>query len=92
VGINGLPILAIEPDLEHYYLNNVIGGPGAFVVAAQSYETFADAILKKLVIEIAGLTPPLTTHVASVLSLSKDGPALPCRGSTSSPRGRRTID
>ncbi len=54
VGINGLPILAIEPDLEHYYLHNVIGGPGAFVVAAQSYETFADAILKKLVIEIAG--------------------------------------
>jgi hypothetical protein len=54
VGINGLPILAIEPDLEQYYLNNVIGGPGAFVVAADSYETFADAILKKLVIEIAG--------------------------------------
>jgi len=54
VGINGLPILAIEPDLEQYYLNNVIGGAGAFVVAAESYETFADAILKKLVIEIAG--------------------------------------
>ena len=55
VGINGLPILAIEPDLEQYYLRNVIGGPGAFVVAAESYETFADAILKKLVIEIAGV-------------------------------------
>jgi hypothetical protein len=77
-GINGLPILAIEPDLEQYYLSNVIGGPGAFVVAAQSYETFAEAILKKLVIEIAGDAPPITTHVASVLSSSKDGPlALP---------------
>jgi hypothetical protein len=54
VGINGLPILAVEPDLERHYLEEVIGGPGAFVVAAQSYETFADAILKKLVIEISG--------------------------------------
>ena len=58
VGINGLPILAVEPDLEQYYLHNVIGGPGAFVIAAQSYETFADAILKKLVIEIAGNSRP----------------------------------
>jgi len=31
----------------------VIGGPGAFVVAARDYETFADAILKKLITEIA---------------------------------------
>ena len=31
----------------------MIGGPGAFVIAAQSYETFADAILKKLITEIA---------------------------------------
>jgi hypothetical protein len=54
VGINGLPILAIEPDLEQYYLRYVIGGPGAFVIAAQSYDAFAEAILKKLVIEIAG--------------------------------------
>jgi hypothetical protein len=53
VGINGLPILAIEPDLEDYYRDNVIGGPGAFVIAAQSYDAFADAILKKLVTEIA---------------------------------------
>jgi uncharacterized protein DUF1194 len=32
----------------------VIGGPGAFVIAAKNYETFADAILKKLITEIAG--------------------------------------
>ena len=51
--INGLPILTLEPDLERYYWNNVVGGPGAFVIAAESYETFADAVLKKLVIEIA---------------------------------------
>lgn len=52
-GINGLPILALEQDLDRYYQENVIGGPGAFVVVARSYETFADAILKKLIAEIA---------------------------------------
>jgi hypothetical protein len=56
IGINGLPILALEPDLDRYYYDHVIGGPGAFVVAAQSYETFADAILKKLITEIASNT------------------------------------
>jgi hypothetical protein len=54
VGINGLPILALEPDLDRYYRDSVIGGPGAFVVAARDYETFGEAILKKLVAEIAG--------------------------------------
>jgi hypothetical protein len=53
IGINGLPILALEPNLDRYYHDNVIGGPGAFVVAARDYDTFADAILKKLITEIA---------------------------------------
>lgn len=53
VAINGLPILALEPDLDRYYEDNVIGGPGAFVIAAQSYDVFADAILKKMITEIA---------------------------------------
>jgi hypothetical protein len=51
--INGLPILALEPDLDRYYYDNVIGGPGAFMVPARNYDTFADAILKKLITEIA---------------------------------------
>jgi hypothetical protein len=54
IGINGLPILALEPDLDDYYERNVIGGPGAFVIAAKTYEAFGDAILKKLITEIAG--------------------------------------
>ena len=53
IGINGLPILALEPDLDRYYYDSVIGGPGAFMVPAQNYETFGDAILKKLITEIA---------------------------------------
>ncbi len=68
VTINGLPILAIEFDLEDFYRDNVIGGPGAFVIPAASFETFADAILKKLVIEISGLEgapPPAQQGVRS---------------------------
>jgi hypothetical protein len=51
--VNGLPILSIEPGLDSYYRDYVIGGPGAFMVPADSYDTFADAILKKLITEIA---------------------------------------
>jgi len=53
VTINGLPILAVEPDLAEHYRDYVIGGPGAFMVVADSFENFADAILKKMIIEIA---------------------------------------
>ena len=53
IAINGLPILALEPDLDRYYHDNVISGPGAFVIPAQDYETFAEAVLKKLITEIA---------------------------------------
>lgn len=53
VVINGLPILSVEPDLDAFYRDNVIGGPGSFVVVAQNFDNFADAILQKLVNEIA---------------------------------------
>ena len=59
VGINGLPILVLEPNLDHYYKDNVIGGPGAFVIAAESYATFTEAVLKKLVTEIAAAERPM---------------------------------
>jgi hypothetical protein len=53
VNINGLPILAWEPYLDTYYKENVIGGPGAFMIVAKDFDAFADAILKKMIIEIA---------------------------------------
>jgi len=53
--INGLPILSLEPDLDKYYFDNVIGGPGAVMVPAANYDAFAEAILKKLIIEIASI-------------------------------------
>ncbi len=53
--INGLPILTLEPYLDKYYFDNVIGGPGSFMIPAESYEKFAEAVLRKLVLEIASL-------------------------------------
>jgi hypothetical protein len=53
VVINGLPIVALEYDLDKYYFNNVIGGPGSFIVPASSYENFGQAVLRKLILEIA---------------------------------------
>ena len=51
--INGLPILHMEPDIDEYYEKNVIGGPGAFLVPARDYASFAAAVRRKLVLEIA---------------------------------------
>src|SRR6267142_4017291 len=40
IRINGLPILAVEPDLDQYFRQNVIGGPGAFIIPVKSYDAF----------------------------------------------------
>jgi hypothetical protein len=69
VTINGLVILsetplAWNPDhtnppggLENYYRNNVIGGPGAFVLAAKDFNSFGQAIVKKMIAEVARAEP-----------------------------------
>lgn len=53
ITINGLAILTEEPWLDDYYRQNVIGGPSSFVLVAKSMDTFADAMLRKLVQEVA---------------------------------------
>jgi hypothetical protein len=67
--INGLVILSDRPvpwnaehtnppgGLEKYYQENVIGGPGAFVLVAENFGSFGRAIIKKLIAEIAWLPP-----------------------------------
>jgi hypothetical protein len=60
ISINGLAILTGEPWLEAYYRRNVIGGPGAFVVAVRNSGSFADAMLRKLVQEVAVAAPSPT--------------------------------
>jgi len=58
VTINGLPIVEVEPELETYYRDNVIGGPDSFVVVARDTGSFGEAVLRKLLVEIAGISPP----------------------------------
>ncbi|MGE3246749.1 MAG: DUF1194 domain-containing protein [Beijerinckiaceae bacterium] len=56
--INGLPILSLELDLDKHYAEDVIGGPGAFSIPAANYDKFAEAIQRKLILEIAAREPP----------------------------------
>jgi Protein of unknown function (DUF1194) len=58
ITINGLAITGAEPWVEDYYRHNVVGGAGAFVGAARSYDSFADAMLRKLAAEVAGAAAP----------------------------------
>jgi hypothetical protein len=52
--VNGLAVVDEEPDLEAYFRDEVIGGPGAFVIRAEDYAAFAEAIRRKLYREAAG--------------------------------------
>lgn len=71
ITINGLPILNDRPQpgglatprqmkLDDYFRDQVIGGPGAFIVAAEDFNDFRAAILSKLIREIA--QRPDNTH------------------------------
>ncbi|SDB70112.1 DUF1194 domain-containing protein [Belnapia rosea] len=63
ITINGLPIVNDRPTfgrmppvpLDEYYRENVIGGPGAFVVVAEDFQSFGNAVKRKLIREIAAL-------------------------------------
>jgi hypothetical protein len=52
ITVNALAVVHEEPDLEAYYAREVITGPGAFVLRAERYEDFAEAIRRKLLREI----------------------------------------
>ena len=65
ITINGLPIMVKEPsystmdieNLDYYYEDCVIGGPGSFVVSIKDRDKFKEAIRTKLLLEVAGRTP-----------------------------------
>jgi hypothetical protein len=81
VTINGLPIMVKElnpatmdiPNLDFYYEDCVIGGPGSFVVSVKAKEKFAEAIRTKLVLEVAHRTPEQL-----VVPVSTKEPRVPC--------------
>ena len=70
VTINGLVILSDNPmpwnpehtnppgGLDNYYRNNVIGGPGAFVMVAQNFNSFGQAIIAKMIAEVSQAQEP----------------------------------
>lgn len=81
ITINGLPIMLKRPnvgsidieDLDIYYEDCVIGGPGAFVVPIREREKFIEATRTKLVLEIAGRQPE-----PRVLPASSQAPRISC--------------
>jgi Protein of unknown function (DUF1194) len=81
ITINGLPIMLKRPNagsidienLDIYYEDCVIGGPGAFVVPIREREKFIEATRTKLVLEIAGRQPD-----AQVIPASSQEPRISC--------------
>jgi hypothetical protein len=81
ITINGLPVMVKRPssssmDLENldvYYEDCVVGGPGSFVIAITSRDKFIEATRTKLVLEIAAVTPKPT-----VIPVSAAQPRVSC--------------
>ena len=81
ITINGLPIMLKRPtpsmmdidQLDVYYEDCVIGGPGAFVVPIREREKFTEAIRNKLLLEIASHVP-----AARIMPASADRPRISC--------------
>jgi hypothetical protein len=79
--INGLPIMVKEPsystmdidNLDWYYEDCVIGGPGAFVVSIKDRDNFKEAIRTKLLLEVAGRTPE-----RRIVPAAEKEPRVPC--------------
>jgi len=82
ITINGLPIMLNRPNsynmgdianLDQYYEDCVIGGPGAFVVPIRDREKFKEAIRTKLVLEVAGREPE-----RRIIPAAADAPRVSC--------------
>jgi hypothetical protein len=72
ITVNGLPILDGQDAeiIEAWYKDNVIAGPGAFLVPAKGYDDFARAFRQKFVVEVSQ-TFPARSHVNSKLAAEK---------------------
>lgn len=63
ITINGLPLMTSSgynssydvAELDTYYTECVVGGPGAFTIPVNDWSQFAEAVRRKLVIELAGM-------------------------------------
>ena len=84
ITINGLPLtlkLPVQPygiaNLDIYYEDCVIGGPGAFILPVREKSQLAMAIRRKLVLEIAG-APPSIIEVAIPVAETRPEPRIDC--------------
>jgi hypothetical protein len=74
ISINGLPVVNDRPnfgrpperDLDIYYEQNVIGGPGAFMIVAKDFSDFTRAVRAKLIREISDTTPTIGGNAAAL--------------------------
>jgi hypothetical protein len=79
--INGLPLLLKRPnlgmmdlvDLDAYYRDCVIGGPGAFMIPVRDKSQFTEAIRTKLILEVAGIEPE-----PRIIYAAGEGPPVSC--------------
>ena len=86
ITINGLPIMVKEPsystmdieNLDFYYEDCVIGGPGAFVVSIKDRDKFKEAIRTKLLLEVAGRTPERPVVPVAEKSVAEREPRVSC--------------
>ncbi|MGA0316032.1 MAG: DUF1194 domain-containing protein, partial [Alphaproteobacteria bacterium] len=62
-------------NLDLYYRDCVIGGPGAFLIVAKDYQDFGRAIMRKLILEIADIRPTKTKFIYANF-ISRNAP--PC--------------
>ncbi len=83
ITINGLPLVTNDgfttsydvSDLDIYYTNCVIGGPGAFMIPVNDWDQFAEAVRRKLVIELADRRPD---QDRPAVMLAQAAPAYDC--------------
>jgi Protein of unknown function (DUF1194) len=82
--INGLAIINEHPNpgyfahtqppegLPEYYRQNVIGGPGSFLIVVQDFHSFGEAITNKLVSEIAAVRRPENVKFGRIDDLKRN--------------------
>ena len=86
ITVNGLPLMTQDAGsddlyggwgieaLDRYFIDCVIGGPGAFVIPVTGWDQFAGAVRRKLVLELAGRQPP----AREVVTLAQAAPSADC--------------
>ncbi len=98
ITINGLPVISTGEygqgdwriyygELENYYVNCVIGGPRAFAIPAKGFQEFAEAVRRKLVLEISDSAPAPWPVIRTALAPNGAQPMTPLRPPPGAGRG-----